>query len=216
MDLTQAKRLIVFGGSFDPPHIAHEQLPALAMQAINAEVVVYVPAARQPLKLDTEHTSALHRLAMLRLAVQNLPNTVIFTDELDRASNGQPSYTINTLKALRHRLSQDARMRLLIGSDQLRLFDQWKNTSQIIAIAEPLVMIRPPDSREALLADLPEGFDRNEWSRRLLPMPLIDVSSTAIRRRVGQGMPIGGLVNERVERYIADHGLYQSHTDKEA
>ena len=216
MDLTQARRLIVFGGSFDPPHIAHEQLPALAMQAINADVVVYVPAARQPLKLDREHTSALHRLAMLRLAVQDLPNAVVFTDELDRAGNGQPSYTVNTLKTLRHGLSEDAHMRLLIGSDQLRLFDQWKNTDQIIAMAEPLVMVRPPDSREALLADLPEGFDRNEWSGRLLPMPLIDVSSTAIRRRVSQGMPIGGLVSERVERYIADHGLYLPDKEKEA
>ena len=73
MDLTQARRLIVFGGSFDPPHIAHEQLPALAMQAINADVVVYVPAARQPLKLDGEHTSALHRLAMLRLRGSKVP-----------------------------------------------------------------------------------------------------------------------------------------------
>ena len=216
MDLSQPKRLIVFGGSFDPPHIAHEQLPPLAMQAVKADVVVYVPAARQPLKLDGEHTSALHRLAMLRLAVQDLPNAVIFTDELDRASDRQPSYTINTLKNLRHGLSQNAQMRLLIGSDQLRLFDQWKDTDQIIAMAEPLVMVRPPDSREALLADLPEGFDRNEWSRRLVPMPLIDVSSTAIRTRVGQGMPIGGLVNERVGRYIADHGLYQDETDKEA
>ena len=54
MDLSQFSRLIVFGGSFDPPHIGHVQLPALAMRAVEAEVVVYVPTARQPLKLDKD------------------------------------------------------------------------------------------------------------------------------------------------------------------
>jgi len=209
MDLSQVRRLIVFGGSFDPPHIGHVQLPIVAMKAIDADVVVYVPAARQPLKLDEEPASALHRLAMLRLALRDVADTVVLTDELDRAGDGQPSYTINTLRILRHKLDAHAQMRLLIGSDQLRLFDKWHCHDQIIEVAEPLVMVRPPDSRQVLLEELPEWFDRDEWVRRLIPMPLIDVSSTAIRRRISQKMPVTGLVHPDVQRYIAEHRLYE-------
>ena len=208
MDLTQFSRLIVFGGSFDPPHIGHVQLPAVAMKAAGADVVVYVPAARQPLKLDREQAPAVHRLAMLRLALRDVPHACVLTDELDRAGNQEPSYTVDTLRNLRHRLAPGAEMRLLIGSDQLRLFDQWRSHDQIVEIAEPLVMVRPPDNRESLLADLPEGFDRTVWARRLIPMPVIDVNSTAIRNRIAQGVTVEGLIDPRVQRYISERGLY--------
>lgn len=208
MDLSQFARLIVFGGSFDPPHVGHVQLPALAMEAVGADVVVYVPAARQPLKLDEEQAPPLHRLTMLQLALSDVPHAFVLTDELDRAGDGQPSYTVNTLRNLRHRLAPNAQMRLLIGSDQLRLFDQWRCADRIVEMAEPIVMVRPPDSRGSLLADLPEGFDPRVWARRLIPVPLVDVSSTAIRQRMSQGMTIDGLVDPRVQRYIAERGLY--------
>jgi nicotinate-nucleotide adenylyltransferase len=210
MDLSRCQRLIVFGGSFDPPHLAHVNLPRLVLRAIDADAIAYIPAARQPLKLDQLQTPAIHRLAMLRLALADVPATVILTDEMDRAGDGQPSYTVNTLKNLRHRLDSDAQMRLLIGADQLRLFDQWQSYEQVITLAEPIVMLRPPDTRETLLAQLPAGLDRSAWAQRIVSVPQMKISSKAIRKRVSRRQTITDLVHPNVGTYIAEHALYRT------
>ncbi|HEX7010263.1 MAG TPA: nicotinate (nicotinamide) nucleotide adenylyltransferase, partial [Phycisphaeraceae bacterium] len=155
-DLRDAQRLIVFGGSFDPPHLAHVALPELVRQKIGADLVAYVPAGRAPHKLDQPQTPAHHRLAMLRLALADSPRCVILTDEIERASQGLPSYTVDTLEALRGRLGPNVRMWLLIGADQWRIFSQWKSPRRIMELAQPLVMIRPPDTAESLSASLPQ------------------------------------------------------------
>lgn len=204
------KHIILFGGSFDPPHLAHVALPMAARLAVGAEVVAYVPAAKAPHKLDKVQTDAKHRLAMLRLALGNEKHAVILTDELDRAASGEPSYTVDTLTALREKLGADVKLRLLIGADQVRIFDQWREPKRIIELAEPLVMVRPPDTRESLLASLPDDAARNEWSSRLVDVPAVDVSSTQIRERVARGEPITGMVDDAVARYIQQHGLYRA------
>lgn len=208
MDLSRCQRLIVFGGSFDPPHLAHAKLPRLVLRAIDADAIAYIPAARQPLKLDQAQTPAIHRLAMLRLALADVPATIILTDEMDRAGDGKPSYTVNTLQHLRHRLDSGAQMRLLIGADQLRLFDQWQSYEQVIALAEPVVMLRPPDTRETLLDQLPAGFDPGAWAQRIISVPQMQISSQAIRKRVSRRQTIADLVHPNVGTYIVEHGLY--------
>jgi nicotinate-nucleotide adenylyltransferase len=206
-------KLIIFGGSFDPPHAAHVVLPALAMRAVGAQTVVYVPAARPPHKLVRPGTPGHHRLAMLRLALADVPHAQILTDELDRAvsdesGSGGPSYTVDTLDALHRRWGPDLQMRLLIGADQLRIFDTWKSWGRILELAEPLVMLRPPQSRDDLLAALPRGFHTGQWSGRIIDLPQIDISSSFIRAQVSRGQPIAGMVHPAVEDYIRRHGLY--------
>ncbi|MEZ6191159.1 MAG: nicotinate (nicotinamide) nucleotide adenylyltransferase [Phycisphaerales bacterium] len=208
MQITDAKHIILFGGSFDPPHVAHVALPMAAREAIGAEVVAYIPAAKAPHKLDKLQTDPKHRLAMLRLALGNEKHAVILTDEIDRAAGGEPSYTVDTLTVLRERLGDDVKLRLLIGADQVRIFDQWRDPKRIIELAEPLVMVRPPDDRASLLASLPDDQAREAWASRLVDVPAVDVSSTQIRERVARGEPITGMVDDAVERYIYQHGLY--------
>ena len=203
------KQLIIFGGSFDPPHVAHVVLPMAVREVMGADAVAYVPAARAPHKLDKVQTNAVHRLAMLRLALADEPYARMFTDEIDRATlGGEPSYTVDTLAALREKLDDDVRLRLLIGADQVRIFDQWREPERIIEVAEPLVMVRPPDTRERLLASLRDDQARHAWEPRLVDVPVMDVSSTDIRQRVTRGESIEGLVHPGVARYIREHGLY--------
>jgi nicotinate-nucleotide adenylyltransferase len=209
MDLDQCSTIVVFGGSFDPPHIAHLRLPIEAMVSINADAVTYIPAARQPLKADRLATSAEHRLAMLQLALADQPHGHILTDELDRASDGRPSYTVDTLEALSQKLGSDVRLRLLIGADQLRQFDRWHQWQRIIELAEPLVMLRPPDTSDTLLDAMPQSFDCQLWRQRIVALPALDVSSTMIRNQVAAGESIAGLVCPAVEQYILEHGLYR-------
>lgn len=201
--------IILFGGSFDPPHTAHVVLPMLVRETVGADAVAYIPAAKAPHKLDKVQTDPAHRLTMLRLALNDVPHATIFTDEINRGESGEPSYTVDTLAALRSRLGVKVTLNLLIGADQVRIFDQWREPDRIIELAEPLVMVRPPDSRQSLLASLPDDATRHEWASRLVDVPAMDVSSTAIRRRVALGEPIGGMVHPAVERYILENNLYR-------
>ncbi len=209
MNWENVKLALVFGGSFDPPHVAHVELPGRVRQRVGADVVLYVPAARSPHKADRDPTPAKHRLAMLRLALADQPAARILTDELDRAGDGRPSYTVETLERLRERLPDHVELRLLIGADQARTFETWREPERIVALAEPLVMVRPPDTAESLLASLADGASRRAWADRLVDVPRIEASSTEVRRRVRGGEPIDGLVPAAVARYIEDHGLYR-------
>lgn len=210
IDLTRCHRVLVFGGTFDPPHVGHVTLPELARQVLDADAVAYVPAAVSPFKTDQPPTPAVHRLAMLRLALRDQPHAAIVTDELDRAAGGhEPSYTVDTLERLRQRLGEQVTLRLLIGADQLRAFDRWKNWRRIVELAEPAVMVRPPETRDSILRDLPAGFDRDTWARRVVELPLVDVSSSDVRRRVREGQPLGDRVSPAVAEYICEHGLYR-------
>jgi len=124
-DLTRYNTVLLFGGSFDPPHRAHTALPRIVAERIGADVVAYLPAGRAPHKLDREQTDPRHRLAMLRLALQDEPGTIVLTDEIDRAP-GEPSYTVDTLERLHGRVSPGTTLRLLFGGDQLHIFDTWR------------------------------------------------------------------------------------------
>ena len=203
------KTILLFGGTFDPPHVGHVMLPMLAMEAIGADCVAYVPAAQPPHKPKGEQTEVKHRLAMLELALAEAKWATILTDEIDRAAvTGQPSYTVDTLQALRARLGPKPTLRLLIGADMMRIFGTWKEPQKIIELAEPVVMVRPPDTRESLLEAVPAMFEKVTWKDRFVDLPVLDVSSTMIRDRVAAGRPISGFVHPSVERYITQHGLY--------
>jgi nicotinate-nucleotide adenylyltransferase len=200
--------ILIFGGTFDPPHRGHLELPRLAMQAIDAVAVIYVPAARSPLK-NSPPTPARHRLAMLRLALEGQAWASICTLELDRAEAGAPSYTVDTLRELRQTLGDNAPLRLLMGADQVREFHRWNASRKIVELAEPLVMLRPPQTRRSLLAALRSEGDRQQWSARLLDLPQVDISASDIRRRLAHGQPITDLVPPAVAAYIAAHHLYR-------
>lgn len=208
--LSGHKTILLFGGSFDPPHKAHVLLPQQVAQAIGADLIVYIPAGRAPHKLDREQTDPHHRLAMLQLALgetdASVPTTIL-TDEIDRGTD-RPSYTVDTLEALHSRMDPGARLRLLIGADQLRIFDTWRSPQRIIELAEPVVMVRPPDTRESLLGSLSQT-QREEWSDRLVEVDAIDLSSTQLRRRVADHQSLQGDVAACVASYIAEHRLYE-------
>jgi len=206
------KNILLFGGSFDPPHRAHVELPQQAAKAIGADLIAYLPAGRAPHKLDREQTDPAHRLAMLRLALDDRPGdvpTTVLTDEIERGPD-EPSYTVDTLEALHQRIDPDARLRLLIGADQLRIFDSWREPERIIELAEPVVMVRPPDTRASLLASLPDDR-RDDWTARLVDASQIDLSSTAIREQAAAGLPGDGSICDAVAAYIEQHGLYRGH-----
>lgn len=197
-----AKRVLVAGGTFDPPHRAHLHLALAAAKESGCDHVLFVPAGQSPLK-DAPGTPAAHRLAMLRLALEGEKRASISTFEIDR---GGPSYTVETLRALRAALPEAVELRLFMGSDQLRWFDQWREAAQVAELARPVVVLRPPDTLESLRA-AGVGESRLAW---VVSTPADEASSTQARERIARGEGASGLVAPRVLEYIRAHGLYGS------
>lgn len=224
----RVRTVLVFGGSFDPPHSYHTVAPLTAQNLLCGDrgYLLYIPAAQSPHKTRAPRASQADRLAMLHLAIGDRRlNTImgVWTDELDRARPGEPSYTIDTLRRLRRILPDHVELRLLIGMDQAFAFHRWKSPRAIIKLAEPLVMARPP---YLTAFDLASELDRTgfwtrpeiaAWCRRLAPNLIHHHSSTDVRGAI-PGAPADpdrwadkdGLryVPREVAAYIIEHNLY--------
>jgi nicotinate-nucleotide adenylyltransferase len=192
-------RLLIFGGTFDPPHRAHSELPPLVARSLR-----WI----NPLKRDEFATPAEHRLAMLRLALKRVPNAEISTVELDRPG---PSYMIDTLRALRDQFGSDADLRLLIGSDQALQFRRWKGWREILQLATPAVMVRPPLDAAAYRRRLRQTYSAREaerWLSWAVPVPQLDICATRLRARLAENQDATELIDRAVLEYIREHDLY--------
>jgi len=202
--------VLIVGGTFDPPHRAHRELPVLVARAVDATRVVYVPAARNPLKTDGPIASDAHRLAMLGLVAAAVPNAEVSTVEIDR---GGPSYFVDTLATLGAMFGPATRMRFLIGADQAIEFARWKECRRILDLATPAVVLRPPWTVEALRDALREYWDEAEverWATWVVETPVIDVSATGVRERLRSGASARDLLDADIAEYIRRQGLYEA------
>ncbi|MBI1371316.1 MAG: nicotinate (nicotinamide) nucleotide adenylyltransferase [Phycisphaera sp.] len=212
LDPRRAHRLIVYGGSFDPPHRAHIELPRQVADAIGADGVLYVPAGQPPHK-SRSLTDATHRLAMLRAALRDVDRVAIDTVEIDRHD---VTYTVETLQHLRDTLGDDIDLRLLIGADMAASFYDWREPRRILRLAEVVVAMRPPWTMASLLVELPDDLtddERRAWSERIVDTHVIDVSSTALRTALRAGDYDAATIRDHLDpavlAYIRANNLYK-------
>jgi nicotinate-nucleotide adenylyltransferase len=186
-------RLGIFGGSFDPPHVGHLLVVADAFDALALDHLIFVPTAVQPLKAGQEAAGPRHRVAMVRLLIDDDPRFSVDPIEIEREGL---SYTVDTLAAFAERYP-DAQRFFLVGTDVLAAFGQWRDPEHVLRLATLAVMTR---AGEAGL--VPPGAVPVETRR-------VDVSSTEVRERVRTGRAIRGFVPEAVAAYIAEQRLYR-------
>jgi nicotinate-nucleotide adenylyltransferase len=192
-------RLAIFGGSFDPPHIGHLLAAGDAVDQLKCERLVFVPAATQPLKVGRATASAAQRLEMVRLLVEGDPRLEVSDVEVNRAGL---SFTLDTLTHFAGQFPAAERF-LLLGTDVLGTFDQWKEPSRIVSLAQPVLLARGDEPEGPLPAAMRGSQVRRLATRR------IDISSTEIRERVRAGRSLKGFVTDGVAAYIASAGLYR-------
>ena len=195
----------VFGGTFDPVHLGHLILAEEARCALGLERLLLVPAAQPWRKSERAVTPAHHRLAMLRLAVEGDPYFDVSTVEIER---GGPTYTVETLAALRAELGLEAELFFILGQDALLDMPHWRDPAGILRLARLGVAARG-GRLSADLTALEPVLPGIGGRVAAVPMPRIEVSSTEIRRRVREGGSIRFFVPPPVAAYIAEHGLYR-------
>jgi len=194
------RRIGLFGGTFDPPHLGHLCIALWALRQLRLDEVVFVPAGQPPHKTGTPVSRAAHRLAMTRLAVKGLSDFSVSTLELRRRG---PSFTVDTLRAFRAAHPR-SRLFLILGADGLAEFRTWHEPREIARLAALAVAARPGSRRShARHAGVPAS--RVVW----LDNPTVSVSSSAVRERVRHGRSLSYAVPEAVARYIARHQLYR-------
>lgn len=183
----------LFGGSFDPIHHGHLLVAQAVCERLGLEELRFLPAREQPFKLGRHDAPADLRARMVALAIAGEPRFRLERIELDRPG---PSYTVDTLRALRAR-EPGREFAVLVGADAALDLPRWREADSLATLARFVIFARPG----AAVPPLP-------WPVEVVEVPLVAISATDIRRRVAAGRSIRYWVPDAVAECILAEGLY--------
>jgi nicotinate-nucleotide adenylyltransferase len=195
-------RVGILGGAFNPPHLGHLVCAQESLVQLELDKVVFVPVGQAPHRELEGDPGAEERLEMVELAIVDDERFEVSRVEIDREG---PSYTADTLRALREAAPTDE-LFLILGGDQAAALGSWHEPEQVLELATVAVLERLSWSRQAIGIKI--GRLAGGRGIRYLEMPIIQISSSAIRRRTAGGQPIRYLVPDKVAAYIETNGLY--------
>lgn len=196
----------VFGGTFDPIHLAHLAVAEAARDAFGLRRVLFIPAAQPPHKPGRDISPVEDRLAMVEAAVEGNPAFEISRLEIERSG---PSYTVDTLTALCEAAPGD-RLALILSAESYSEFGSWHEPRRILDLAALVVAPRVgyADADPDLIA---RQFPEVRATVAFMDGPRIRLSASEIRQRAADGRSVRYLVPDAVAAYIGDHDLYQHH-----
>jgi nicotinate-nucleotide adenylyltransferase len=194
----------VLGGAFNPPHAGHLVLAQEAHARLSLDEVLLVPMARAPHREIEPEPGPEVRLRLCELAVSGDARMEASALEVDR---GGRSYTADTLRALRDRGPADALV-VILGADAAAGLPRWREPEAVLRLATVAVASREGVERDRVREAL-EGLEGAE-AIEYFELPRLDVSSSLVRQRAAEGLPIRYLVPDAVAEEIAERGLYSS------
>lgn len=197
------ERVLLFGGTFDPPHNGHMGLLDCACRAVCPDLVVVEPAGIPPHKAASA-TPAAHRLAMARCFEAVWPRVLVDDTEVRREGK---SYTVDTLETLARRYP-GAALYLAMGSDMLLTFREWRRWQDILRLAALVVHSRENGDGPRLAA-CAQSLEAQGGRVVRAPGRVLEVSSTQVRALAASGQDLSALVPAQVATYIARQGLYR-------
>jgi nicotinate-nucleotide adenylyltransferase len=197
----------VFGGTFDPPHIAHLILAEEARYQLDLEKILWVLTPISPLKPDARISPWEQRLELLEAALIDNPAFQVSAIEIDRPA---PYFTFETLRILGEN-NKNENLIFLLGGDSLRDLPKWENPQELLRNCKEIgVMRRPRDdiNMSELERLIPGLTSKVKW----VEGPLLEISGSEIRRRVGIGQPVRYFLPPKVYQIIQAKQLYRSGT----
>lgn len=189
------------GGTFDPPHLTHVAIARAAMDQLELDEVIFIPAARNPLKTTTSGVSAKRRMAMVKLMIADEEGMSVSDIELSRPG---PSYTIDTLTEMQ--VANPGSYWFILGSDAAASLKSWKSAEKLTKFCRFAVALRPPHDESTLRRYVPE-----------LILPFVDaitfqpsmLSATLVRQNIERGRDEAHHLHPAVWNYIQENHLYE-------
>ena len=220
------RRIGLFGGTFNPIHLGHVQVVREVKTGFGLDQILIIPSALPPHKEPDGVVDAENRLEMIRLAFSDDPNLVISDVELKRSG---PSYTIDTVRHFKSISPENTELFLIVGLDAFLEIDTWKSYDDLFLLIPFIVMYRAIHKENStelkwkslknyLQSKISKGYtfspaqsSFNHDKRQpvcMFNVTPVDISSTAIRKRIKEGRSIKRLVPDIVEDFIKTKGLY--------
>lgn len=199
------KKVGIFGGTFNPIHMAHLIIAEIAQEEAGLDEILFIPSGCSYLKDVSGILPAKDRIRMTGLAIEDNPHFALSTIEIDRGGN---SYTCDTLEELKESYP-DQEFYLIVGADNLFTMEQWKDPEVIFRDAKILAAVRGSKKRadmEEKIADLKEKYDADIT---LLHVNHVDISSSMIREKIAKGRSIRYMLPEKVREYIMKNHFYE-------
>lgn len=192
------KKIGIFGGAFDPPHLGHLIAAQYAAEQLLLDKVIFVPSGNHPFKENKLVASAEQRFAMTKLAIAS--NPLFDVSDVEVRKHGK-SYTFETLEYF-NSLYPDGSLSFLIGTDNIKDFSLWRHPEKIVELATVVVLNRE-------IIRLPK--QENEFMTRFLFLdtPTIEISSTEIRNRLAEHKTVRYMIRNGVELFLDMTGLYR-------
>jgi len=198
------KRIGIFGGTFDPPHVGHLILAAEARDQLDLDCTIWVLTPDPPHKRGKEISSITHRLAMVELAIGDDDGFSLSFVDINRPG---PHYTLDTVKILRQQYPDQA-LFYLMGGDSLANLAEWYHAKELLDVLDGIgVMRRPGDDID--LSELIVQLPQLPQKLNFVTAPLLEISAHQIRRRVLQNRAYRYYVLPQIYEYIHINGIYQ-------
>ena len=205
MSENKSERIGVFGGSFDPVHMGHLTIAQDAVEQLELDRLIFVPAAVPPHKQGRTLAEGRHRLAMLELATEANLSFEVSDMELRR---GGLSFTFDTMTQIQAD-HPGAELFFIVGLDSLTILHSWRNVGKLLEMCTVVPFARGGEDAALVARQIQLSGD---WETKLLERMIriheIEISASEIRMRLAEGLSIRYLVPPEVEMYIAEHGLY--------
>ncbi len=214
----------MYGGTFDPVHNGHIEIARRIVRNFKLDQLLFIPAGRPPHKRHETISDAYHRYAMAVLATIDDPRLLVSTIEIEAPDK---PYTFQTVEKVREQYGEQAESFFIMGADSFMELETWREPERLLASVNIIVAARPgdeinlsrlPEYVKTRIVDLrgqhgqvretPEGGEKRTKCF-LTDYVEVDISSTQIRRMVGEGRSIKGLVSPAVADYIEKYKLYR-------
>lgn len=200
------KKIGLLGGTFDPIHLGHLLTADFVLKALNLEKIIFIPVNHPPHKTDLDVTSANHRYLMTLLAISHNNSFEVSDIEIKREG---PSYTVDTLKWFAKQYKdQEVEFYFILGADAVAALDKWERFEELLHLCYFVAATRVGFMDQVERAKKTFGVLGKQkiiW----LDTPELNISSTEIRYRVKNNLPIKYIVPDAVEKYIYKEGLYK-------
>lgn len=198
------KRLGIFGGTFDPPHIGHLILAAEARDQLNLDCTIWVLTPDPPHKRGAQISSLAHRLAMVEMAIGEDEGFSLSRVDIDRPG---PHYAVDTVRLLKEEYP-DNELFYLMGGDSLMDLPQWYQSEEFLSLLDGVgVMRRPGDEMD--LTELFEDLPALSEKLHFVTAPLLEISANQVRRRVKGHRAYRYYLLPVIYRYILKHDIYK-------